>query len=189
MSLNGNIANHYKKHTFIYVQILNQRVSIGLVNPKNPVNVASILRAAGCYGVASVFYTGQRYRFAKDFNADTKAFHKKIPTIGVDSLKDVIPKGASVVAVELVEGATPLPEFSHPANAFYMLGPEDGSISEEILQWCDHVVYVPTYSCMNLAATANVLLYDRLCKSDFQKGDALIRSSRDNNNKTTIKSN
>jgi tRNA(Leu) C34 or U34 (ribose-2'-O)-methylase TrmL len=170
------------------VHAVNQKISIGLVNPKNPVNVASILRAAGCYGVASVFYTGQRYRFAKDFNADTKAFHKSIPTVGVEDLKEVVPQGASVVAVELVEGATPLPAFSHPDNAFYVLGPEDGSISEEILAWCDHVVYVPTYSCMNLAATANVLLYDRLCKSDYPQGDALIRDSRDNNNRTKIKS-
>ncbi|WP_334020582.1 RNA methyltransferase [Alteromonas sp. S015] len=169
------------------MQIANQKVSIGLVNPKNPVNVASILRAAGCYGVASVFYTGQRYRFAKDFNADTKAFHKVIPTIGVDDLKEAVPEGASVVAVELVEGATPLPIFEHPNNAFYLLGPEDGSIGDEILSWCDHVVYVPTYSCMNLAATANVLLYDRLSKSDYVSGDALIRQSRDTNNKTKIK--
>lgn len=168
------------------MQKANQRVSIGLVNPKNPVNVASILRAAGCYGVASVFYTGQRYRFAKDFNADTKAFHKIIPTIGVDNLREVVPEGASVVAVELVEGATPLPSFEHPENAFYLLGPEDGSISEDTLSWCDHVVYVPTYSCMNLAATANVLLYDRLAKSDYVRGDALIRQSRDTNNKAKI---
>ena len=67
------------------MQIKNQTVTLGLVNPKNPVNVASILRAAGCYGVQSVFYTGVRYRFAKEFNADTKAFHKKIPTVGVDN--------------------------------------------------------------------------------------------------------
>ena len=168
------------------MQIAKQKISVGLVNPKNPVNVASILRAAGCYGVASVFYTGQRYRLAKDFNADTKAFHKVIPTIGVDSLREVVPEGASVVAVELVEGATPLPIFEHPENAFYILGPEDGSISSDILSWCDHVVYVPTYSCMNLAATANVLLYDRLSKSDYVSGDALIRQSRDTNNKTKI---
>jgi len=169
------------------VQIANQKMSIGLINPKNPVNVASILRAAGCYGVASVFYTGQRYRFAKDFNADTKAFHKVIPTIGVDDLKEVVPEGASVVAVELVEGATPLPLFEHPSNAFYLLGPEDVSIGEDVLSWCDHVVYVPTFSCMNLAATANVLLYDRLSKSDYVSGDALIRQSRDTNNKSKIK--
>lgn len=168
------------------MQLEKQQISLGLVNPKNPVNVASILRAAGCYGVASVFYTGQRYRFAKDFNADTKAFHKKIPTIGVDELKEVVPSGASVVAVELVEGATALPEFEHPDNAFYILGPEDGSIDARVLDWCDHVVYIPTYSCMNVAATANVLLYDRLAKSNYTKGNALIRQSRDTNNRTKI---
>lgn len=168
------------------MQLEKQQISLGLVNPKNPVNVASILRAAGCYGVASVFYTGQRYRFAKDFNADTKAFHKVIPTIGVDELKEVVPSGASVVAVELVEGATPLPEFEHPDNAFYILGPEDGSVDASVLAWCDHVVYIPTYSCMNVAATANVLLYDRLAKSNYTKGNALIRQSRDTNNRTKI---
>lgn len=166
---------------------INQKVSIGLINPKNPVNVASILRAAGCYGVASVFYTGQRYRFAKEFNADTKAFHKTIPTVGVESLREVVPTDASVIAVELVEGAVPLPSFQHPENAFYLFGPEDGSIGNDELSWCDHVVYVPTYSCMNLAATANVVLYDRLAKSEYVSGDSLIRRSRDINNRSKIK--
>ena len=34
---------------------------IGLFNPKSPENVGSVLRAAGCYGVNSVFNTGVRY--------------------------------------------------------------------------------------------------------------------------------
>lgn len=35
----------------------NKRYScIGLYNPKSPENVGSVMRAAGCYGVASVFY-------------------------------------------------------------------------------------------------------------------------------------
>ena len=39
----------------------NKRYScIGLYNPKSPENVGSVMRAAGCYGVASVFYTGVR---------------------------------------------------------------------------------------------------------------------------------
>ncbi|MCP9480283.1 TrmH family RNA methyltransferase, partial [Marisediminitalea aggregata] len=36
-------------------------ISIGLQNPKSAVNVATILRAAGCFGVSSVFYTGERF--------------------------------------------------------------------------------------------------------------------------------
>lgn len=161
-----------------------QRVSLGLINPKSAVNVAAVLRAAGCYGASSVFYTGQRYAYAKEFNADTKAFHRQIPTVGVDDLLSVIPKGARVVAVELVEGATPLPAFEHPDNAFYILGPEDGSVPTEVLDACHDVVYVPTRSCMNLAATVNVLLYDRMCKSEYECGDDLIRTARDRNNRT-----
>lgn len=156
--------------------------SIGLVNPKSAVNVASILRAGGCYGVSSVFYTGQRFAYAKEFNADTKSFHRLIPTVGVDDLLTMTPQGAEVVVIELVEGAIPLPRFEHPKNAYYILGPEDGSVPKEIVEQADHLVYVPTRSCMNLAATANVLLYDRMAKSDFEEGDSLIRTSRDNNN-------
>ncbi|WP_414827566.1 RNA methyltransferase [Alteromonas sp. H39] len=163
---------------------MKSHVSLGLVNPKSAVNVASILRAAVCYGVNAVFYTGQRYRYAKDFNADTKAFHKIIPTIGVEDLLECKPKGSRVVAVELVENAVPLPAFHHPDNAFYVFGPEDGSLSNAFIEHVDDVVYIPTHHCMNLAATANVLLYDRLAKSRYDVTNAFIRRSRDQNNRT-----
>ncbi len=162
-------------------------VSLGLINPKSATNVASILRAAGCYGASSVFYTGQRYGYAKDFNADTRQMHKQIPTIGVESLQMAKPRGATPVVVELVEGATPLPEYIHPQNAFYVFGPEDGSVSQSIVDWCQDVVYIPTNGCMNLAATVNVLLYDRLAKSQVRGGNTLIQSSRDVNNRTRVK--
>lgn len=167
------------------MKLAKQKVSIGLINPKSAVNVASVLRAAGCYGVCSVMYTGQRFGYAKEFNADTKSFHRKIPTIGVEDLLSVAPAGARKVAIELVEGATPLPYYTHPENVFYIFGPEDGSVPQQVLAECDEVVYVPTRSCMNLAATANVVLYDRLSKLEFNASDALIRASRDNNNNTT----
>ena len=38
---------------------------IGLFNPKTPENVGSVMRAAGCYNIHSVFYTGKRYDLAK----------------------------------------------------------------------------------------------------------------------------
>jgi len=37
------------------------KVCIGLVNPKNSVNVGTAMRALSNYGVDSVFYTGTRY--------------------------------------------------------------------------------------------------------------------------------
>lgn len=164
----------------------SQQVNIGLINPKSASNVAVILRAAGCFGVTSILYTGKRYTHAKAFHEDTKKFHQSLPSIAVDDLIKEAPVGAKKIAIELVEGATALPEFNHPENAFYIFGPEDGSISQDVLNLCDEVVYIPTRSSMNLAVTANVVLYDRLAKSDYERGDELIKQSRDKNNNTRV---
>ncbi len=137
---------------------------IGLYNPKSPENVGSVMRAAGCYGVSTVFYTGKRYDRAADFVTDTKRVHYDIPLIGIDDLKKILPLNCVPVAVELVEGARPLPEYTHPDRALYIFGPEDGSLDKEIRDWCEDVVYIPTTGCMNLAATVNVVLYDRMAK-------------------------
>jgi tRNA(Leu) C34 or U34 (ribose-2'-O)-methylase TrmL len=161
-------------------------VNIGLINPKSASNVAVILRAAGCYGAKAIYYTGKRYEYARAFNEDTKNVHQSVPTIAVDDLLNAIPADAKSVVIELVEGAVPLPEFSHPNQAFYIFGPEDGTVSQSIIDAADHVVYVPTNNSMNLAATANVVLYDRMAKSDYARGDELIRKSRDTNNQAKI---
>lgn len=183
-------------------------VFIGLVNPKTPVNVGGIMRASGCYGVDGVFYTGRRYELAArsgavQYHVDTKDAGERIPLTGVTSLLASIPADTKLICVDLVVGATPLPDFVHPAKAFYVFGPEDGTIGQEIIDKADAVVYVPTVGCMNLAASVNVLLYDRLAKSHREaasltsslasglpsnlSGDALIRQSRDNNNRTRVK--
>jgi tRNA(Leu) C34 or U34 (ribose-2'-O)-methylase TrmL len=168
-------------------------VRLGLVNPKTPVNVGGIMRAAGCYRVDSVCYTGRRYELAAksgdaQYDVDTKDAAKTIPLTGVESLLDQVPAGAKIICVDLVVGATPLPHFVHPEHAFYIFGPEDGTIPQVLIDAAHEVVYVPTVGCMNLAASVNVLLYDRLAKSaQMLAGDELIKQSRDNNNRTKVK--
>ena len=167
---------------------MNKKSSyIGLVNPKNPVNVGMIMRAAGCYEADAVFYSGVRFSRAQKFAADTKNANKKIALVEVENLLDEIPAGAELVAVELIEGATPLMDFVHPDNAYYLFGPEDGSIKKELLDHCKHVVYIPTIGCMNLAATVHVVLYDRMAKSGREVIEQRpVAENRDVNNKTRI---
>ena len=166
------------------------QVSIGLINPKSPTNVGAVMRAAGCYQVDGVFYTGQRYAKAAKFNTDTKNRVTSIPLTGVDSLIANISSEIKDVCVDLVEGAIPLPEYQHPENALYIFGPEDGTIDQCIIDKADAVVYVPTVGCMNLAASVNVLLYDRLSKNATNiASDELIRKSRDTNNTVKVKGN
>jgi len=159
-------------------------ISLGLIKPKSPTNVGSVMRAAGCYGVNSVFYTGSRYDRANKFCTDTRPAESSIPLNCVDNLLDHVQAGMKVVCVELVLGATPLPGYRHPQQVMYIFGPEDGTLSQELIDRADDVVYIPTNGCMNLAATVNVVLYDRLSKSDLGfAGDDWIRQSRDTNNR------
>ena len=261
----------------------NGIVSIGLINPKNPINVGSVQRACGCFNVTGeIRFTGNRYLYAlrgqerafeaaqsqgggskkkkkqkKTSSTDTKKhITSKIPLVHVnDILENIKPASSSaaaddvggggddttagdttagdlacdsnantttmtkarnmhIVCIELVVGgATSLPFFEHPSNALYVFGPEDGSIPQSIIDISDSVVYIPTQTCMNLAATVNVVLYDRLCKEKLQQktvtlkqqqkagnsseaaaaaavhedDEELIRTSRDNNNNLRIK--
>ena len=166
----------------------NTKINIGLLNPKTPANVGAVLRAARCFRADAVFYTGQRYERAEKFNTDTQNARLETPLTGVNCLVESKPDRSKIVCIELVEGATSLTEYQHPDDAFYIFGPEDGTIDQAVIDQADTVVYIPTVGCLNLAATVNVVLYDRLLKSGVQyEGDQLIQESRDTNNKVTLR--
>ena len=105
--------------------------------------------------------SGRRYR---KHSADTQKQYRHMPLLHTANLKDVIPYNCVPVAVDLVEGARDLREYVHPERAFYIFGPEDGTLGKKVLEWCKDKVFIPTASCMNLSATVNVVLYDRLSK-------------------------
>lgn len=75
-----------------------------------------------------------------------------------------MPNDCTPVAVELTDDAVDLSTFVHPERACYIFGPENGSISEEILKKCQHVVKIPTTMSLNLGMTVNIVMYDRLAK-------------------------
>jgi tRNA(Leu) C34 or U34 (ribose-2'-O)-methylase TrmL len=167
----------------------SHHVSIALTDPKSPTNVGGVMRAAGCYQADQVLYNGVRYAKAAKFNTDTKRISDKIPLSYTEDFFLVKEEDSDIkiICVDLVEGAIPLPDFIHPEKARYIFGPEDGTISQEIIDKADSVVYVPTVGCMNLAASVNVLLYDRLAKSNLTVfSDQLIKQSRDTNNTVKV---
>jgi|GEM_PF-525234 len=164
------------------------QVIIGLSNPKSPTNMGAVLRAAGCFNATAVRYTGTRHDRAAQYSTDTQQVARRIPANRVESLLDDLPQELPVICIELVEGAVALPQFVHPAQAIYLFGPEDGTLEQALIDRADAVVYIPTQGCLNLAATVNLVLYDRLCKDPHhEQGDALIRRSRDTNNNVRIR--
>lgn len=135
--------------------------AIGLINTKNEVNVGGVLRAATCYNSKMIAIQGKRY---KAMSSDTTGAYRHIPLLHTQDILSLVPMDCVPVAVEIVSGARNIVDYIHPKSAFYIFGPEDGSIPNRVLKGCRDVIYIPTVRCMNLAATVNVVLYDRMAK-------------------------
>lgn len=131
--------------------------AVGLLNPKTPSNVGSVLRAAYAFDVSLVAVQGQRYVRA---STDTPQAYRHLPLLHGE-LRALVPFDCVPVAVDLVVNARSLHSYTHPQRAFYVFGPEDGTLGAPVLEWCRDVIYIPTRGCLNLAACVNVVLYDR----------------------------
>jgi len=137
---------------------------VALESPKNAINIGSAVRALECYGGSFLVYTGRKYSPRVCSNTFKTDRHYPVMFTGNANLWNFIPFDCVPVAVELSPGARALPDYTHPERAFYIFGPEDGSVSHAVRERCRDVVYVPTFRCMNLGCTVNVVLYDRLAK-------------------------
>lgn len=134
---------------------------IALDNPKFDTNVGGAMRAAMAYGADLIVVGGGRFEREP---TDTGKAWKHIPLIRTQDMFDAIPYDCVPIAVDLVEGATPLPKYKHPERGFYIFGAEDATLGKRVLDKCRDRIVIPTTICMNLAATVNVVLYDRLAK-------------------------
>lgn len=139
--------------------------AVGLLRPKSPDNIGGVLRAAGCYGSTFVAIEDDRALATQGIRhkTNTQRAERHVPIVR-GALRAFRPFDCAAVAVDLVTDARPLPTFSHPERAYYLFGPENGTLGDDVLSWCEHRVMVPTRFCMNLAACVNVVLYDRMVK-------------------------
>lgn len=142
--------------------------ALGLYSPKDSNNIGSVLRNAGCFEANLVVVEGKRFGNGRIARTDTRNTHRNIPTIFTDSLLNHIPYGAKVIGVELSKDADNLHNFVHPDQAYYLFGPEDGSLPPEILDVVDYKVYVPTNKCLNLGMCSGIILYDRQLKQHLR---------------------
>ena len=139
---------------------------VALEAPTDPVNVGHTLRAAMCFGARLVIIASAPPGLQVDrLLTDPQRAWRHIPTLQVDDVFDALPYNCAPIGVEITEDATDLVQFAHPERACYVFGPENGSVSDGTLARCADVVRIPTALSLNLAASVNVVLYDRLAKS------------------------
>ena len=130
--------------------------AIAMVNPKFPHNVGAAVRAASCFGVKQVWYSGRRVsldpkkgeRLPRE---ERMKGYKKVELRQHDyffeQFKD---QGVTPVAVELRPNSENIFAFEHPEKPLYVFGPEDGSIPSVHLRHCHRFIVLPLEHCCNL---------------------------------------
>jgi tRNA G18 (ribose-2'-O)-methylase SpoU len=136
--------------------------AIGAERSSKALNLGNLMRSAHGFGASFTFTVGAQYR-ALEARADTSKGQWHLPHYNWrDQTEMRLPEGCKLVGIELIEGAVDLPSFLHPLRAAYVLGPEQGSLSPEILARCDSVVKIPTRFCVNVAMAGAIVMYDRI---------------------------
>ncbi|MBT4045633.1 MAG: RNA methyltransferase [Rhodospirillaceae bacterium] len=134
---------------------------IGVERLSKPVNAGNLFRSAQAFGAGFLFTVAGSYRH-KQAPADTSQSTNQLPYYEFDSVPNMLlPSRCQLVGIELTDGAVDLPTFRHPVRAAYILGPERGSLSPEMLDRCDHVIKIPTTFCINVATAGAIVMYDR----------------------------
>lgn len=138
--------------------------SVVLQSVKYTQNLAAAIRACACFGAERVYWTGNRIQFEDRLPREMRMKqYSNVEVLKTERPFDLT-QGLTPVCVELLPGSQSLIDFTHPTNALYVFGPEDGSVSQIFRRFCHHFVYVPSVYCLNLAATVNIVLFDRIAK-------------------------
>ncbi len=136
--------------------------AIGVERISKQMNLGNLIRSAHAFGASFVFTVGAHYK-ALEAKSDTSKAISHLPLYNWESAEHMqLPSGCQLVGVELLEEAIDLPSFKHPINAAYILGPEKGSLSSNVVSRCDYIVKIPTDFCINVAMAGAIIMYDRI---------------------------
>lgn len=150
--------------------------AVALINPRYAHNVGGAVRAASCFGIPQVWWSGDRVtldpsRGERLPREERMKGYQRVTLVQFNRVFDQFGPEVTPVAVELRPNAERLPDFVHPEHALYVFGPEDGSLSKVELMHCHRFVMIPTEHdesgrpfCTNLAAAVYLVLYDRMLK-------------------------
>jgi tRNA G18 (ribose-2'-O)-methylase SpoU len=135
---------------------------IGVQRFSKPMNAGNLFRSAHGFGASFAFTIASKLPL-KSAGSDTSDAWKQMPYYRFDSVETMmLPANCSIVGVELLDDAIDLPSFHHPRQAAYVLGPEKGSLSPDLVAKCDHVIKIPTQFCINVATAGAIVMYDRI---------------------------
>lgn len=136
---------------------------VALPPMQSQVNVARVVRAAGCFGVPKMIVAGQGRidpkiaREALDFCTIVR--HRTLAPV-LESLKQ---DGFRIIGLEQATGSVSIYQFAFPRRAVLVIGHERQGMEEPLLRLLDDVVEIPVYgrpASYNAATSAIIGIYE-----------------------------
>ncbi len=135
---------------------------IGVEGISKPMNFGNLARSAHGFGASFIFTVAPAKAIGRP-ESDTTKSQDHLPWYSYADVADMqLPDDCRLVGVELTADAIELPSFRHPARAVYVLGPEGGSLSQEMIEKCEFTVKIPMDFCINVAMAGAIVMYDRM---------------------------
>ncbi|MDG2384114.1 MAG: RNA methyltransferase [Pirellulaceae bacterium] len=136
---------------------------VALPPMRSNVNLARIVRAAGCCGVTKVIACGNQ-RVDPKIARDALSFvaldrRRSLPPV----LKDLSAEGYQLVGLEQSSDSKNLHTFKFDRKSVLVIGHERDGISDEVLRLLDEVVEIPVYGMpfsYNVATAGSMALYE-----------------------------
>ncbi|HAD88046.1 MAG TPA: RNA methyltransferase [Rhodospirillaceae bacterium] len=136
---------------------------IGVEGISKTMNVGNLFRTGHAFGASFAFTVDATYERTEGQKSDTSKSGGHMPFYSFpDADHLMLPEGCRLVGVELLENASELPSFRHPQQAAYILGPERGELSPQMIARCDHIIQIPMAFCVNVGIAGAIVMYDRL---------------------------
>ena len=136
---------------------------IGVEGISKEGNVGNLVRSAHAFGASFFFAIAPNVDIRAMRVSDTSGAFDHMPYYQYEDAAELeLPKGCQLVGIEFIEDSIELPSFRHPVRAAYVLGPEMGNLSPELLERCDFTVKIPMKFCINVGVAGALTMYDRL---------------------------
>ncbi len=137
--------------------------AVGVEGISKGFNLGNLVRTSHAFGASFFFTIGAAVRYEDVKASDTSHADIHLPFYAYGKLAEMaLPKDCALVGVELLDEAVDLPSFRHPLRAAYVLGPEKGSLSPELVRRCAHIVKIPAKFCVNVGVAGAIVMYDRM---------------------------
>lgn len=130
---------------------------------RSQVNLARIVRAAGCCGVREMIVAGGA-------KIDPKIARDALDTVTIHRHRSLEPvlrrwraRGFPLVGLEQASASVPIAQFRFPRRCVLVMGHERLGIAPTILRQLDAVVEIPVYgppASFNVATAAAIALYE-----------------------------